>query len=50
MKPNLWALTLDRKMYMDFDLVLEIHSRMFVTTKPELAAQLKSKDVSIIRG
>ena len=43
----LWTLTLDRKTYMDFDLVLEIHSRMFVTTKPELAGQLKSKDVSI---
>jgi len=37
----------DCKTYMDFDLVLEIHSRMFVTTKPELSGQLKSKDVSI---
>lgn len=45
----LWALTLDRKSYIDFDLVLELHSRMFVTTQPQIAGKLKAKEV-VIRG
>ena len=43
----LWALTLDRRTYIDFDLVLELHSRMFLSTKADVAGRLKTKEVSI---
>lgn len=43
----LWALTLDRKTFIDFDLVLELHSRMFLTTRGEIAGKLKLSEVSI---
>ena len=39
----LWALTLDKKSFIDFDFVLEIHARMFVTIRPLIAGRLKSK-------
>lgn len=42
-----WALTLDRKSYIDFDLVLELHSRMFLTSKATIAGRLKDKEVLI---
>ncbi len=44
-----WALTLDRKSYIDFDLILELHSRMFVTSRAIIAGRLKDKEV-MIRG
>lgn len=43
----LWALKLDKKSFIDFDFVLEIHSRMFVTTRPLIAGRLKPKNVAI---
>ncbi len=43
----LWALTLDKKSFIDFDFVLEIHARMFVTTRPLIAGRLKLKNVAI---
>ncbi len=43
----LWALTLDKKSFIDFDFVLEIHARMFVTTRPLIAGRLKHKNVAI---
>ena len=43
----LWALTLDKKSFIDFDFLLEIHARMFVTTNPLIAGRLKSKNVAI---
>ena len=45
-----WALTLDRRTYIDFDLVLELHARMFVSSKATIAGRLKDKEVSIIGG
>ncbi|MGH8475559.1 MAG: Fic family protein [Methylococcales bacterium] len=46
----LWALTLDRRSFIDLDLVLEIHSRMFVTTKPQIAGRTKAIEVAIRGG
>lgn len=43
----LWALTLDKKSFIGFDFVLEIHSRMFVTTRPLIAGRFKHKNVAI---
>lgn len=43
----LWALTLDKKSFIGFDFVLEVHARMFVTTQPNIAGRLKSKNVAI---
>ena len=43
----LWALTLDKKSFIDFDFVLEIHSRMFVTTRMDIAGRLKSRAISL---
>jgi len=43
----LWALKLDKKSFIDFDFVLEIHARMFVTSKPEIAGRLKGRAVAI---
>jgi len=43
----LWALNLDKKNYVDYALVMELHRRMFATTIPEFAGKLKKKSVDI---
>jgi len=42
-----WALNLDKKNYVDYELVMELHKRMFATTTPKFAGKLKKKSVVI---
>jgi len=43
----IWALTQDSGSFISYDFVLELHRRMFQSTKPELAGCLKEKPIKI---
>jgi Fic family protein len=44
-----WALTEDRHYFITYDFVLELHYRMFATSKKEIAGKLKNEEI-IIQG
>jgi Fic family protein len=46
----LWALVEPPHEFLSFDFVLEVHRRMFETTSPDVAGQIKTKRVAIEGG
>lgn len=49
-KAYFWALTRDSDTCVTYDFILDLHARMFQTTRPDVAGVLKKHDVSITGG
>jgi Fic family protein len=49
-KAYFWALTRDSETCLTYDFVMELHNRMFQSTRPDLAGILKERDVTIRGG